>query len=620
LVALVAMSGAAWAQPSGDGLGDLSLEQLGKVDITSVSGRSERLADAPASIYVISGDDIRRSGATTLPEALRLAPNLEVARVSASTYAISARGFNNSLGNKLLVLIDGRIVYTPLFSGVFWDAQDVLLEDVDRIEVISGPGATLWGANAVNGVINVITRSAAKTQGLLVGVESGGDGNTDVVRYGGRLGGDGSFRVYAKREQIEHTENAADQSLPDGFDRDQAGFRADWGDPDRGFTLQGDTYRGRSQEPLFGPEDLSGFNLLADWNRRDSDGSSQRLLAYVDHTRRDEPLDFRDRMDIEDVEYQRDVPFGRQDVLWGLGYSHAHDDTAPGLLAAFIPATRDLDWEDAFAQDEIRLKDSLKLTVGARLDRNIYTGIEFLPSIRLAWKPSEDRLLWAEVSRAVREPSRIDREFFFPGFPPFLITGGPDFVSELSDVAEVGYRAQPTKNFSWSVTLFDQYYENLRSGEPQPDGSFQVENGTAGRVWGAEAWGTWQVFDRWRLSAGLSELREGFHTRAGFHDPDGSVDLGNDPRHQWSLRSTFAVTPALEFDVMTRSVSALPAPLIAAYTAVDATLDWRINAHVDLTLIGQNLFGAGHVEFAPGPVVPPSDYDRSADVRLQLRW
>ena len=619
-VAAFAISGAIAGQPSGGDLGDLNLEQLGNVDITSVSGRSERVSDAPASIYVISNDDIRRSGATTLPEALRLAPNLEVARVSASTYAISARGFNNSLGNKLLVLIDGRIVYTPLFSGVFWDAQDVLLEDVDRIEVISGPGATLWGANAVNGVINVITRRSTKTQGLLAGVESGGDGDTYVARYGGGLGDDGSFRVYAKRNRIEHTEAADERSIPDGFERDQAGFRADWGTEDRGLTLQGDVYRGRSEEPLFGPENISGFNLLADWNRREADGSSQRLLAYIDHTRRDEPIDFRDRVDIEDIEYQRDVRFERQDVLWGFGYRHARDSTSPGVLVVFIPAAKDLNWEDAFVQDEIRLKDALKLTVGARIDHNVYTGTEFLPSLRLAWKPSDDSLLWGEVSRAVREPSRIDKEFFFPGRPPFLIMGGPNFVSELSDVAEIGYRAQPTKYFTWSVTLFDQYYENLRSGEPQTNGSFQVENGTAGRVWGGEAWGTLQLADRWQLSAGLTELRESFHTRRGFHDPDGSVDLGNDPKHQWSLRSTFEVTPAIEFNVMTRNVSRLPAPAIPAYTAVDASLDWRINAHWDVTVFGRNLFGAGHVEFAPGPLVPPSDYDRSADVRLQLRW
>ena len=220
----------------------------------------------------------------------------------------------------------------------------------------------------------------------------------------------------------------------------------------------------------------------------------------------------------------------------------------------------------------------------------------------------------------MRAPSRIDKEIFFPGNPPYLITGGPDFVSEVSDVFEIGYRAQPTNNASVSVTLFHQYYENLRSGEPQPDGSFQVENGTAGRATGIEAWANLQVTDRWRLSAGLTELRQKFWTRRGFHDPDGSVDLGNDPNHQWSLRSTFNVTPSLDFDVVTRSVGELPAPVMPAYTAVDASLAWRPNAHVDVSVFLRNLFGAGHAEFAPAVFDPASNYGRSADVRLLWRW
>jgi len=558
--------------------------------------------------------------ATTLPEALRLAPNLEVARVSASTYAISARGFNNSLGNKLLVLIDGRTVYTPLFSGVFWDAQDVLLEDVDRIEVISGPGATLWGANAVNGVINVITRPAANTQGLLVDIDGGGDGSTGVVRYGGRLAAGGSYRVYAKRNVVENTETSSDKPIPDGFNRDQVGFRADFGNADQGFTLQGDGYGGKSEQPLFGPVRIAGMNLLANWNRRQPDGSSTHVQAYFDRTQRDDPLDFHDRIDTADFSFQRDIPLKAHDIVWGGGYRYAHDETSKGLLAAFIPATRDLHWENLFVQDEVKLKKTLALTLGVRLDRNVYTGTEVLPSVRIAWKPTDDQLLWSSVSRAVRAPSRIDKEFFFPGSPPYLITGGPDFVSEVSDVFEIGYRAQPTNNASVSVTLFHQYYENLRSGEQQPDGSFQVENGTAGRATGIEAWASLQVTDRWRLSAGLTELRQKFWTRRGFHDPDGSVDLGNDPDHQWSLRSTFNVTPSLDFNVMTRSVGELPAPAIPAYTAVDSSLGWRPNARVELSLFLQNIFGAGHVEFAPGLLVPPSDYDRSAAVRLLWRW
>jgi iron complex outermembrane receptor protein len=619
-LALASTSPALANEPASGDLADLSLEQLSNVEITSVSRRSERLSDAPASIYVISNDDIRRSGATSLPEALRLAPNLEVARVSASTYAISARGFNNSLGNKLLVLIDGRTVYTPLFSGVFWDAQDVLLEDVERIEVISGPGATLWGANAVNGVINVITRSAANSQGLLVGGSVGSDDRTALIRYGGALGASGHYRVYAKRTAIENTESVSGSPQPDGWDSDQVGFRADWGAAERGFTVQGDHYNGKSEPRPFGPIQISGTNLLASWSRHAPGGSSLHVQTYFDRTERDDPISFRDRMDILDVEFQHGIPFKRQSLLWGGGYRQARDETENGFLVAFIPGTRNLHWENLFVQDEIKLHANVNLTLGVKLDRNIYTGTEVLPSLRIAWKPASDQLLWASASRAVRAPSRIDKEFFFPGSPPYLITGGPDFVSEISNVFEVGYRAQPTSAASFSVTVFHHRHENLRSGEQQPDGSFQVQNGTAGWTTGLEAWGNLQVTDRWRLSGGLVELRQHFWTKPGFHDPDGAVDLGNDPRHQWSLRSTVTVTSTLEFNVMVRAIGELPAPRIPGYTAVDASLDWQANPHFELSVFVKNLFGAGHVEFAPGPVVAASDYGRSAMVKLLWRW
>ena len=620
LIALVFALPVRAAPPDSVDLLSLSLEQLGDIQITSVSRRSERLSEAPASIFVINNEDIRRYGATSLPEALRLAPNLQVARVSASAYAISARGFNNSLGNKLLVLIDGRTIYTPLFSGVFWDSQDVLLEDVERIEVISGPGATLWGANAVNGVINVITRPATSTRGLLASVEAGDEGRGALLRYGGPLGTEGGFRVYAKHAVVDRTENAAGEPLPDRWERDLFGFRADWGNVDAGFTVQGDHHEGQSELRPFGPIQISGTNLIASWHRRSSAGTNLRVRAYLDRTERDDPLLFHDRMDIVDVEMLHDIPLDGHNLVWGAGYRRAQDEVEHGLLGAFFPVRRNLHWENVFVQDEMQLRDSLRLTVGLKLDRNVYTGTEVLPSLRLAWSPAEDRLVWGSASRAVRAPSRIDREFFFPGTPPFLITGGPDFVSEVSDVVELGYRAQPTAAISVSVTAFHHRHDRLRSGEPQPDGSFQVQNGTAGRSTGIEAWANWQVTERWRLSAGAIELRQRFHTKPGSHDPDGPVDLGNDPRHQWSLRSSLEVSPTLAFDVFARRVGTLPEPRISAYSAVDASLTWRPNPRVELALIGRNLLDSGHQEFAPGPLVAASEYGRSGSVRLSWQW
>src|SRR5881392_3479595 len=293
-------------------LADLSIEELGNIQITSVSKHTERLSDAPAAIFVITGDDIRRSGATRLPEALRLAPNLEVARVSASSYAISARGFNNTVANKLLVLIDGRTVYTPLFSGVFWDAQDTLLEDVDRIEVISGPGTTLWGANAVNGVINVITRRAAETQGALLVAGAGNLERGAAARQGGKLGADGAFRVYGKISDRDQTSRADGTSAHDSWDSGQVGFRADWGTAAGAFTLQGDAYRGTIDQAAAGDIRISGGNLLGRWARQLSGGDRVQAQAYFDNTGREIPGTFEERLNIFDVEFQHALRAGSQ--------------------------------------------------------------------------------------------------------------------------------------------------------------------------------------------------------------------------------------------------------------------------------------------------------------------
>ncbi|UXI66767.1 TonB-dependent receptor plug domain-containing protein [Tahibacter amnicola] len=297
-------------------LADLSLEELTQIQVMSVSRRAERLVDAAASIFVITHEDIRRSSAKTLPEALRLAPNLQVARVNAASYAISARGFNNSLGNKLLVLIDGRIVYTPLFSGVFWDSQEVLLQDIERIEVISGPGATLWGANAVNGVINVITRPAAQTQGGMVSVAAGNAQRAVAVRYGGQVKGV-DVRLYAKGIRLDNTTDARHAPQPDAWDSVAAGFRADWRGAEAEMTLQGDVYRGQSEMRTLGPIEVAGANVLARWSRETASGARWRVQGYVDRIERDDPLLFHDRMTIADLEFQHDVPFHRHHIVWG---------------------------------------------------------------------------------------------------------------------------------------------------------------------------------------------------------------------------------------------------------------------------------------------------------------
>lgn len=618
----LSLAGAAAAGgPQTENLADLSLEQLGDIEVTSVSRRAERLLDAAASIYVITADDIRRSGAVTLPEALRLAPNLQIARVNGANYAITARGFNNSLGNKLLVLIDGRTVYTPLFSGVFWDSQEVMLQDVDRIEVISGPGATLWGANAVNGVINVITRPAGATRGGLLATAVGSDQRAAALRQGGALGADGSYRVYARRVRIDNTWDARHRPQTDAWDSVQAGFRADWGDAANGFTLQGDSYRGESEVRRFGPVEVSGSNLVGRWNRSLDGGSHWRLQAWFDRTRRDDPVLFHDRMDVADIEFQHSVPLSAQTLIWGGGYRQARDRVEKGLIATFIPSRRTLRWSNLFVQDEVRLGDSVQATLGLKLDRNIYTGTEVLPSVRVAWKTAPDYLVWAAASRAVRAPARIDKEFFFPAAPPYAIRGGPDFVSEIANVFELGFRGQSEDRFSWSLTAFHHRYDKLRSGQPATSGGgFFVVNLTEGTTSGVEAWATLRLSERLRLAAGLVELRKHLRQKPGGRDPEGTTDLGNDPRHQAQLRGTLQLASRHELDFAARAVSRLPSPAIPGYAVFDAGYTWRASQRLEVALRIRNLFDARHPEFEPGVLSQRSEFGREGSVDVEWRW
>jgi iron complex outermembrane receptor protein len=594
---------------------DLSLEQLGDIVVTSVSRHEELLSQAPASIFVIGAEDIRRSGANTLPEVLRLAPNLQVARADATQYAISARGFNNVLANKLLVMIDGRVVYSPLFSGVFWEAQDVMLEDVERIEVISGPGTTIWGANAVNGVINIITRPAQQTQGALATAGAGSIERGGAARYGGKLGGDGAVRFYGKYLDQDHTDRTDGTPVHDAANHWQAGFRADWPGAERDFTLQGDAYSGNVDQLPDGRE-FRGANLLGRWSRRFSDDSALRVQAFYDHTERDQPGSFEEILDTVDLELQHQFrAFERHRIDWGGGYRHSRDRTATALAFAFRPADRDLAWSNVFAQDQIALRRDLDLIVGAKLEHNSYTGDEFLPNLRLAWRAAPGHFAWAAASRAVRAPSRVDREFYAPANPPFAVAGGPGFESEIANVYELGYRAQPLPRLSLSVTGFYDDWQRLRSLEPRPGGA-QFENEIEGDTRGIETWATLRVSDAWRLTAGLVMLDERLRTAPGSNDPVGAAGLGNDPDHWWSLRSLLDLTPQLRLDVFVRHVGALPRPPVPSYTAVDARLAWQPASRLELSLTLQNLFDPEHTEWG----VPTNRVEFGRAVFFRILW
>lgn len=617
------------ADPSGTDLADLSLEELVNVEITSVSKRAAPLTDAPASVFLITQDDIRRSGARSLPEALRLAPNLQVARANASTYAISARGFNNSAGNKLLVLIDGRSVYSPLFSGVFWDVQDVMLEDVERIEVISGPGGTLWGTNAVNGVINVITRSAKDTHGGLVMAGTGSHETSGAVRHGGDIGPVGHYRVYAKYFDRDPTSEIDGSARDDAWHKGQVGFRADWGHEGDRFSVHGNAYRGSEGQPAPGTLatgavyepgriSLSGANLTARWNHRLEGGSTLMLQAYYDRTERTVPPTFAETLDVVDLQLQHSMrPMGKHTLTWGAGYRYGMDRVTNSEYIAFLPADFNQAWASLFAQDEIVLDENLRLTLGARLERNDYTGNEFLPNARLAWKLAPDHLLWTAASRAVRAPSRLDRDTFIPASPPYLLAGGTGMRSEIATVYEVGYRGRPARRVSYSVTAFHADYDHLRSQEIDSSGTFLFfGNKMEGTTRGLEMWATYQAAQNWRLSGGATLLDADLRRKPGSTDSVGSRAQGNDPGYQWLLRSTLDLTPRHEMDITLRRVGALPNPAISAYTAVDARLGWRINKNVELSMALQNLIGDAHPEFAQLNV--QSEYGRS--VFLELLW
>ena len=610
----------------------LDLTALMNIEVTSVSRRPERLSDAAASIFVITGDEIRRSGATNLPEALRLAPNLDVVQVNAGSYTVSARGFINTAANKLLVLIDGRAVYTPLFAGVFWDVQDVVLEDIDRIEVISGPGGTLWGVNAVNGVINIITRSTKSTKGGLLAVGGGNHETIEVLRYGDIVGESGAYRFYSKYSNRNHTETADGTVKDDASHLALAGIRFD---QERGadqLMLVGTIYRGSAGQPppgtlatgakfALGVVSMSGLSLTGRWKRDRGNGSSTTIQGYFDRTERVVPPTFGEKLNVFDLQFLRSLRLARIHTIgWGAEYRYGMDHVTNSPLIAFLPANVNQKWAAIFVQDEVSLRKNLRVTAGARSEHNDYTGNEFLPNVRLAWSVEPDQLLWAAAARTVRAPSRFDRDTFVPGSPPFLLAGGPDVISEVARVYEIGYRGQAASSFTCSVSAFHALYDDLRTQEIAPSRTnFLFENGMYGTTSGVEMWGSYQVAPSWRLSAGFNGITEHFELRPGSNDTGGLAgQQGRDPRRSWRLRSSFDLPRQGEFDLTARRVSARSNPAVPAYSAVDLRYGWKPHPGMELSVTGLNLLGNGHGELTD--VSTRSEIGRGVFIRLVSRF
>lgn len=615
---LVAASGGACADAPPSDLLALSLEELGDLPVISASRRTDRLADTPASVHVIHGDELRALGIRSLAEALRLAPTLHVARVNARGYAISARGFTTTLSNKMLVMIDGRPIYTPLFAGVLWDAQDPLVEEIERIEIVSGPGASVWGSNAVNGVINVITRPALPiAAGHALGW-AGEEGHGWAVRQQWPLGETAAMRTWAKRSISDATAARGGGEVSDGWTQQQAGFRADWqvgADPLR---LQGEAFDAQSSPRAFGAIEVDGGYLLGEWLHPTVDGDELRLQAYVDRMNRHDPLVLSDRLQIAALDFQHARAIGIRQLAWGGGYRRADDRSTPGAFARLVPADRVLTWAHLFAEQRWPIGDSVAVDLGLRLERNPYTGIEWLPSARFAWSDDPSRMLWGALSRTVRTPARIDRDFRFPAEPPFLIRGGPDFESEVSNVAELGLRLQPTPVLMLSLTGFHAWHDDLRSGRPAADFGAFIVNDADGRTYGLEGWAHLRAVDAWELGVGFLELRQ--RLEPGDGDPAGVRELGNDPRHQAIVRLIRQLGPTQRFALAARHVGALPDPYVPSYTAVDMRWSWLPTARLELGIALRNALDDRHAEFQPAAGLRQSEFGRSVAVDLRIDW
>lgn len=643
-----------FAASSIEELQQMSLEDLLNVKVTSVSKKEESASEAAAGIYVITQEDIRRSGMTTIPEVLRLAPGIQVSQINANQWAITSRGFNRQFSNKLLVLIDGRSVYTPLFSGVHWDLQDLILSDIERIEVIRGPGATLWGANAVNGVINIVTKNAKDTQGKLVnsliGTEERG---TLSFRQGGKADNNVYYRLYGKYFNRDDSKTLNNQDFGDAWYGYRSGFRADWNQSSKDtITLQGDIYSNRAEISAFLPSIQSstpvetidtqkdvGGNILLRWSHQRADADVMDVQVYVDYVSRNLPILNQERITF-DVDFQHSLTYGeRHDIVWGAGYRNIEDQTTNSLHLTYTPSSRNDHMLSAFIQDKISLvPNKVFLTVGSKFELNEYTNFEYQPNIRLSWLPSEKQTLWGAVSRAVRTPTRgehsldllaaaIPANTLAPGTPAGFVTqdGGTYYESEDLVAYELGYRIQPSDKLSFDVAAFYNDYTNFRTfelGTPfsEPDIALPIliANHGHGETYGVELSSRWNISPNWQLSAGYTFLTMDMHLKDGSSDTTAEANEGKSPNHQLNIQSFMVLPYDLELSNSLYYVDNLSELNIPGYIRFDTRLGWKPYKGVTINLVGQNLFDEYHQEFSESLFSEPSQVGRSA--YLQLLW
>jgi iron complex outermembrane receptor protein len=587
-------------------LHSLSLKELGDVEVTSVSRHAQPIAQAPSSVYVISHEAIVRSGATSIGEMLRLAPNVQVQQLSASRYVISVHGLSGnsqaqSFSNKLLVLVDGRSVYSPLFSGVYWDMSTVVPEDVDRIEVISGPGSTLWGANAVNGVVNIIMRASSETLGGVAALGAGNQQRRASVRYGAQLNDELSGRVYALGFKDDETVTQSNVGAQDNWSNKQAGFRLDL-TPASGslMSLQGDAYTGSENRAANTDEDIAGSNLLARWTRKGARGAELRVQAYHDHIERDTGIDGRFYVETWDLDLQHSFHSGRHELVSGGGYRfNRYQITSNGGLA-FAPAGQGLNLVNVFIQDTLSLGTTLRLTTGLKIEDQSYAKAALLPTLRLGWDVTSTTLLWAAASRAIRSSTPFDRDVVETlGTTKFLI-GDKNFNAEKLTAYETGIRVQPQPNLRVSAAMFYNDYDQLRSIEVAPAGFLPLRwgNEMQGYTYGADLWAEYQATTNWRLTGAYSSLTERLKFKPGSSALLGVAQAGNDPKSQASLTSSSMLFNKLTVDMTLRYISPLPDPPLPSYTELNARLAWQVKPNLELSVVGRNLLHRDHQEYA----------------------
>jgi iron complex outermembrane receptor protein len=648
IVTLIALPLA--AQDKKQDLATMSLDDLMKVQVTSVSKSRASLARSAAAIFVITQENIRRSGATTVPDLLRMVPGLNVAQIDSSTWAVSARGFDMQFANMMLVLIDGRIVYSPSFSGVVWDAQDLVLEDIDRIEVIRGPGATLWGSNAVNGVINIISKKAAETQGGLVSLIAGGTERVESsVRYGGKAGSKGSYRVFAKYFDRGPSANSAGQSEPDGWHLMHVGFRSDW-DFSRAdaLTVQGDFFDSHQQHPAFLVTSLApivsglqavgftpvGGNVLGRWRHTFSPRSESTLQVYFDESNRHQTF-VSEHRHTTDIDFQHHLEIGgRNDVVWGFGYRYEEDNLPGSVSLSFTPVATRHNRFNSFVQDEITLvPNHLRITAGTRFEDNPYSGFNVQPDFRVLWSPSDHQTIWGAISRPVRTPARSDAGARFleaaspgPGGVPITVSvyGSPSMQNENLLSYQVGYRSQISSTVSLDLNGYYSRYSQLRAAEPgapflesdpaPPHIAIPLifQNAMAGTTNGVEFGASWQATSKWKLAGGYTWLNMSIRDLVTGDPTNVAGVAGTNPHHQFNLRSYMNLPYGLEWDASAYYVGALPSYAIANYTRVDTRLGWHVSERGEISIVGQNLLSPRHTEF------PSSGYSIATLARRRI--